>query len=614
MKNNRTRSPRRTLGLLTATAMIASTAALAVGTQAASAQTDIFLCARPGTATVADPATGGTGAGVSVNFLGFAQVNSVLDCSSAIVQLDDPTPIQLTSGSSYTVHLINETGEQINFSSVGLTGAPDLIGVGASVKTYTFTAGEPGTYLYESTLDPRHTLVGLHGVIVVNPTTAGTAHGTTVSAYDLEQVVVISEVDVSFNNDPGWQTADMTLREPDLFLINGQTHTADDSLAPVVAVPGERLLIRYVNAGSSNSSMAVNGLRQHLVAFDGEIHHGTAGVLAEMPQDVSQVFLSAGQTADSIVVVGGAAGDQIPIFNRNLRTSAVGDNGAQLLMIEVGTGGVAPAAAIYFSLNSAARNMNGTVIRDEDIALWDGTTVSYAFVGADHGLVDGAGELADVDAAYVSPGGNIYFSLRQDFPNPGGGEWTLVPDVTLQENDIFKWDGTQMSVWLDGSAIGLNDNQNRHDINGVHVDELTGITSFTTNGSVNPSDAVPMATGSTIMLGARNEDVLSWVPAFAALPSGVGSFEVLFDGSDLGLAFENIDGLSLSGTDVLFSLTTEFNNGFAFDRDDLIGCLGHQLPVPGSIADTCIGALSLEFDADVLHATNAGQVDAYSIG
>jgi len=615
MKNKRNRSPRRTLGLLTATAMIASTAALAATTQAASAQTDIYLCARPGVATVADPATEGAGAGVSVNFLGFAQVNSVPDCSTAIVQLDDPTPIQLVSGAPYTVHLINQTGEQINFSATGLTGAPDLIGVGASTKTYSFTAGEPGTYLYESNIDPRHTLVGLHGVIVVNPTgAAGTAHGTAVSQFDQQKVVFLTELDVSFNNDPAWQTADLNQRDPDLFLINGQTHTTNDPLAPIVAVPGENVLLRYVNAGSTNSSMAVNGLRQRLVAFDGEIHHGTPTVLAEAPQDVSQVFLSAGQTADAIVTVSGAAGDQIPIFNRNLRTSAVGDNGAQLLMIEVGTGGVAPTAAIYFSLNSAARNLSGTVIRDEDIGMWDGTTVSFAFVGAAHGLVDGAGELADVDAAYVSPGGNIYFSLRQDFPNPGGLEWSLVPDATLQENDIFKWDGTQMSVWLDGSTIGLNDNQNRHDINGVHVDELTGITSFTTNGSVNPSDAVPMATGSTIMLGARNEDVIRWVPVFPALPSGAGAFDVLFDGSDLGLAFENLDGLSLSGTDVLFSLTTEFNNGFAFDRDDLIACLGHQPPAPGSITDSCIAALSLEFDADVMHGTNAGQVDAYSIG
>ena len=91
---------------------------------------------------------------------------------------------------------------------------------------------------------------------------------------------------------------------------------------------------------------------------------------------------------------------------------------------------------------------------------------------------------------------------------------------------------------------------------------------------------------------------------------------VLADGQDFGLGLENVDGLALSGADLLFSLTTEFTDPTptAFDRDDLIGCLGFTPAVLPSTTDTCIAPLTLEFDADVLHANNAGQVDGYSVG
>lgn len=599
---------RRRIGGLGAVAVAAASLAVVNAEVANAAVHDVYLCARDSSASVADPNGAGS---VTVPFYGFTQVGAPGDCATAVPLLGDPTPIRVTEGDTVNVHVVNHTGFEINFSSAGLTGVPDLTGVAATIgttKTYSFTADTPGTYLYESDLDPRHGLLGLHGVVVVDPLVAGSAHGDAVSEYDNEQIVVISEVDLDLNTAVDPFAVSMLDYEPDLFLLNGQTHTENAAIPPVLAPAGNRVLLRYVNAAPSNSSMGALGLRQSVVGFDGEIFDGSIGIAAEQPQSVSQVFLSAGQTADAILIMGGNVGDQIPVFNRNLRTTATGDNGSQLMMLEVSAGGLAPTADIYFSIGWNQRTFNGVQVMDEDIAMWDGTAVSLVFDGSAYGLTGTGGGSADIDAVSVGASGNIYFSLRADIPNPGAAlGW---PDAgtlpTLEENDIFMWDGVStITLYLDGADIGLN-GSNAHDINALQVDESTGAVYFSTNSTIVPTAGGVPTTGG--VLGARNEDVLVYTP-------GDGLTHILMDGQDFGLGLENIDGLALAGADVLFSLTTDFpDGGGGFDQDDMIGCLGFAPAAPGTAVDTCLAPLSLEFDGDIMHAVQTGQIDGYSVG
>lgn len=631
MNTKRQTSKRPRLTALVVVALLASIAVTTANVSSAAAATDKWLCAKGGTASIANPADGGL-TDVSVPFTGFVEVPSAADCATAVPRLGDPTPLRLTEGVTYNINVVNQTGFAINFVSVGLSGAPDLLGIAdGSTGSYEVTPVVPGTYMYESDLDPRHALLGMHGVIVVDPAAGlGTAHGTAASAYDTEQVVVLTEIDTSLNGAIDPFAVDSLAYAPDLFLINGQTNTNNVEVPPLIVDPGERVLLRYVNAAPANNTMTVVGLRQELVAFDGEIQEGSVVGIGETPLDVSNVFLSAGQTADAIVTVFGTPGERIPIYNRNLPASAVGNNGEQLMFLQLNTGGLTAHSKIYFSLNNSARNMGGVVIRDEDVARWDGTSVTMFFKGADHGLIDNGANLADIDGVDVDRAtGDVWFSLRQDFPRPGGtldptnphaGEWAGVAGDVLQENDVFRYDASTqtMSIWLDGSSIGLNDLSNIHDINGVEVDPVSGATNFTTNGNISPFHNVPLSTGSTTTFGAMNEDVIRWTPDVATAPSGAGALSVVADLSDLGLAGENIDAVALTPTDVMFSTTNEYPNPPAtpdFDRDDLVACLGHQPPATGSITDTCFGPLSVQFDADTLNAGGiAGQVDAYAIG
>jgi len=624
MNHKRNRSHRRSLGLLAALSLVASTLALAVGASTAGADTTIRLCASPGSASVDDPANEGLGP-VNVGFFGFS-VNTRNQCRTAANPvLGDPNPLRLIEGEVTNVILYNETGFDINFSAAGLTGAPDLDGVpDGGTKTYTFTPGTPGTYIFESSLDTRHSLIGLTGVIVVDPAVSGTetAHDTPASSYDSEQVVVLSEVDPAFNL--AWDTASLLDFDPSLYLLNGRTHTSQGSNGPasLAAAAGERVLLRYANVGSINSSMTALGVRQSIVAFDGEVQNGL-GQTEEEPYDLSQVFVTAGQTADAIVTVAGDPGDTIAVFNRNLRTSATGDNGAQLMQIEVTDIIVPVVTEIYFSAAPTNRTYMGTVVADADVALYDGSTVSIHFDGAAHGLDDFGGNEADINAVHVDPiTGDVWFSLRYDYPVPTAGshgatigaEWAdLAAAGTLQENDVYHWDGSVFSLWLDGSFIGLDDNRGRHDINAVHVNPTAGITSFSTSGSIQPADGVPIATGSSSTLGARNEDIISWTEAVPGLPLFGGSFAPVADMSDLGMALENVDAVSLTATSVAVSVTNDF--GASFDRNDLILCDGHTQPGPGALLDQCAAPLSIQFDADILHAGgNAAQIDAYSVG
>lgn len=645
--NTKRSTARRRIGVLTVAALASASSLIAATTHTAAAATDLYLCATTSTASITNPSDP-TGPLMDVDFAGFVEMAAPGNCATAIPVLGDPTPLRLIEGETYNVHLENLTGELINFSSAGLTGVPDLVGVAdGGSAVYTFTASTPGTYLYESDLDPRHSLFGLHGVAVVDPAGTGpaSANGTAVSEYDVEKVVLLSEVDLDFNNAPDPFAVSLLDFEPDVFLINGETHTDDTPIAPIVASDGQRLLLRYVNAGATNSSMGSLGLRQSLVAFDGEIFDGSFATSDEQPHDVSQVFLTAGQTADAIVGVTGAVGDEYTIYNRNLRTTDIGDAGAQLIKIEVGAGGVNPTAAIYLSFASSNRNYNGVNVRDEDVAVYSNGVLSLFFDGSLYGLgdidpndpldglaVDGASD--DIDAVHVSATGKMYFSFRADVPNPGS-IFTGLPDP-LEANDVYVFDpGTAapgdetVAVWLDTSLIGLSDNDLDHNINAVHVDENTGQTYFSTNGRIRTADQVPIQNGVNIYAGWRNEDIMLLTPAAPGTLAlgwtlGVVPFGgPTFDGEDFGLGPENVDALVIAGTDVLFSLTTEFPNaGTALpatwagpaDRDDLLGCLGFTRAVLPSTTDTCLVPVTVEFDADILHATNAGNVDGYSIG
>jgi hypothetical protein len=219
------------------------------------------------------------------------------DTVSAITAPGGPT-IEVTEGDTVTVNFTNNLPEPSGVIFRGQAMPPDLTGADANggTTTYTFTASRPGTYLYEAGLLPGaqyQSSMGLHGALVVNPSTSGQAYGGAESAYDQEAVLVLSEIDPALNNSGNPAAFDMRDFNPKYSLMNGTAYP--DTADITVASPGsaQRVLLRYLNAGTVYRSMAALGADQSVIALDGN-------ELTYPRNYVAETF-GPGQTADSIV-------------------------------------------------------------------------------------------------------------------------------------------------------------------------------------------------------------------------------------------------------------------------------------------------------------------------
>jgi FtsP/CotA-like multicopper oxidase with cupredoxin domain len=273
------------------------------GSTASAAPVTINLCAEPGTATL-------TGA-VTVPIWGFAVAATPGACGATAASLPGPQLV-VNEGDTVTVNISNglPAGHTLTFEIPGITldAGPTDVAAGAS-GTVSFTAGAPGTYLYQAGGgEGRQAAMGLAGALLVRSATAGQAYDTATTAYDAEATVVLGAVDPNFNAAP--DTFELYNYKATYWLINGKAYP---DTAGITAASTQRLLLRYVNAGFDNTSMALLGMHEHVVARDAH--------LLNNPFDAAAETLPAGATEDAIATVpaGPAPSSQgFPLFNRQL--------------------------------------------------------------------------------------------------------------------------------------------------------------------------------------------------------------------------------------------------------------------------------------------------------
>lgn len=264
-----------------------------------------------------------------------------------VMQYPGPTLI-VNQGDTVTVRLRNQLpmpvsivfpGQSGVVASGGTTGLrsqevlavdnPATPGVDESLVSYTFTATQPGTYLYHSGTRPDLQVeMGLVGALIVRPAgfdavTSRTAYGHPGSGYDREHLFLLTEIDaqvhervalnVAAGREPG-AGIDSAAFFPEYWFINGRT--APDTLAeagagtpwlptqPYNAMPrmhpGEKLLMRVIGAGRDLHPFHHHGNNAWLIAQDGRLLQSSPGAGPDLAVSNFTIKAVPGGTYDAL--------------------------------------------------------------------------------------------------------------------------------------------------------------------------------------------------------------------------------------------------------------------------------------------------------------------------
>lgn len=192
-----------------------------------------------------------------------------------------------------------------------------------NTATYTFTAENPGTYLYHSGTDAAIQVeMGLLGAIVVRPygfsEVAPTAYGHEDTAYDREYLFLLSEMDSRIHQmvEFGESLAGSDLLGDyfsNYWFINGRTGP-DTMFAAGVAWlptqpyhilpqihPGEKLLMRVISAGRDLHPYHHHGNHARMIAQNGRLHSsGLVEGVADLSYEVFTTQAVPGETYDLV--------------------------------------------------------------------------------------------------------------------------------------------------------------------------------------------------------------------------------------------------------------------------------------------------------------------------
>jgi hypothetical protein len=237
-------------------------------------------------------------------------------------------------GAAITVNLANELEVPV---SIVFPGHEDVVATGGEkglvtqeaaplggTVSYTFTAAEPGTYLYHSGTRPELQIeMGLVGAIIVRPTgfdmMAPQAYEHADSAYDREFLFLLTEMDPRIHDLvelQGVAALDSTNLFGDYFpvlwFINGR-NAPDTMLAASVPwlpsqpyncmpmmYPGERMLMRMVAAGRDQHPFHHHGNHSRIIAKDGRLLSSAPGAGADLSYEVFTIPVVPGGTFDAI--------------------------------------------------------------------------------------------------------------------------------------------------------------------------------------------------------------------------------------------------------------------------------------------------------------------------
>lgn len=267
--------------------------------------------------------------GNSIYFWGFS------DSEHGPAQLPGPH-IVIRQGESVTVNLTNLLPEEVSIMFPGqplvnVNGMPvtpqyqngELLSFvnhaspNGGTISYTFIPDQPGTYRYESGTKPHKQVpLGLYGALVVRPVDydhniSRTAYGPgTDTEFNREYVLILGEIDPDYHQAmKEGKPYPLQNYKPRYWTINGRCgndammgdHMHELHHQPygsmIKAVPGDKVLIRYINAGVGYYPLHPHGNHTRVIAQDGRLLRNGG---FDLSYKRFTVFNCPGQTVDQI--------------------------------------------------------------------------------------------------------------------------------------------------------------------------------------------------------------------------------------------------------------------------------------------------------------------------
>lgn len=305
---------------------------------------------------------------------------------------------------------------------------------------------------------------------------------------------------------------------------------------------------RGAPSNTATVTITVNGLNDAPTAQDDDIatlqgNPVSINVLADHGHgpdtDIDGVVVASTVTAQSspahgaLINNGDGTFDYSPVasflgvdsFTYNVRDNVGAISNTATVTITV-TAENSATLSLYFAVDDPHTFPNGLEVDEEDIITYDGVDFSLLFDGSDVGLSS-----EKLSAISVLSPTEILMSLSTEATLPG------IPG-TVQPTDIVKFNATQLGpttagsfeLYFRGADVGL-------DVAAENIDGLSLLEDGRLVISTLSSFSVPGVSG-------NDEDLVAFTPT-ALGGSTAGTWEMYFDGSDVGWSGEDVDAAAV---------------------------------------------------------------------
>jgi hypothetical protein len=264
------------------------------------------LTAKAGTITVDD--------GSVIHMWGFANGTGAMQYPGPNLIVTQEQAVTVTLNNQLTVPVSIVFPGQV-VTAVG--GTPGLLTNEAApggIVTYSFTASQPGTYIYYSGTQPELQMeMGLVGALIIRPFGAPKqAYADVATAFDREYLFLLSDMDHLIHQkvqQGKFNEIDNTKAHPVFWFINGRAglDTVVANFDPIfpnqpyralaLMHPGEKVLVRMIGAGRDLHPYHIHGNHHRVIAKDGRLLKSGATDLSE---GAFTTTVGPGQTFDAI--------------------------------------------------------------------------------------------------------------------------------------------------------------------------------------------------------------------------------------------------------------------------------------------------------------------------